>query len=81
MLGEHREDYVVGLGQSGILQQVPVRTYDEVMMRVHEGAPGSVLLGREPVRFRRHTPKSISWSWLTSQPTSEYSRCRVNLLP
>jgi hypothetical protein len=48
VLREHREDLVVGLGQPGVLQQVPLQTHGELVVRVLEGPPGAVFAGVEP---------------------------------
>jgi hypothetical protein len=78
VLGEHREDHVVGLGQSGVLKQVSVHTCSEVMTRVPEGAPGAILLGREPVRFRRH---SLNLSLVDHSTNFPVFSLRCHLLP
>ena len=65
VLREHREDLVVGLGQPGVLQQVPVQTHGELVARVHEGPPGAVFAGVEPVRFAVMRPR---YRWLIPQP-------------
>ena len=52
--GEHGQDLVVGVGQSGVLEQVPPQAQVELVVHVHEGPPGAVFAGVEPLRFRRH---------------------------
>ena len=48
------------------MAQVPAQAQAELAVHVHEGPPGAVFAGVEPVRFRRHPP--ILLFWLMPQP-------------
>lgn len=55
VLGEYGKDLIVGPGDSGVLKQVPVQAYRELMASVREGPPGPVFAGVEPLGFFRHS--------------------------
>jgi DNA-binding transcriptional LysR family regulator len=54
VLRQHREEFVVGRRQPGILEQELVQAHAEPVVRVHERSPRAVFTGTEPLRSRQH---------------------------